>query len=270
VSTQYVIRFVLLLAGMVAAAGKSAPVVREEHKVVVDGVEENWRLEWTTSPKPACSPEDNYWSSCPCNGFAFGERGDLVLVRQQPGQEAERFPLGPIFGQLAGYDAPGEAGEAVLRRWDVYAKDVQEKIHGEVAADFAVRVRARPTATVMSFADYDHDGKAGEFLLQVGTVPCGVNMSVAIGISRRNPHLHVFSTVDHPERPLVLQAWQWESLMRAQGPVKVLDRVCYDHGSQGETELELRADAEGIHATRIEYECTEDGSRGKLVSTEAF
>ena len=116
----------------------------------------------------------------------------------------------------------------------------------------------------MRFGDYDHDGQATEFILQVGTLPCGKKMSVAIGVSRQNPRLHVFSTAEHPERPLVLQAWQWESLLGAKAPIKVTDWKCGDHGSDAETELELSADENGIHATNWTYECDQDGRRGKL------
>jgi hypothetical protein len=134
--------------------------------------------------------------------------------------------------------------------------------------DFAARVRARPIAQVMHFADYDHDGRATEFLLQVGTLPCGKQMSVAIGISRDKPNLHVFSSVENPDRPLVLQAWQWESLLEARAPIKVTDWKCGDHGSEEETELELAVDKNGIHGTKWTYECDQDGRRGKLTSKE--
>ncbi len=93
-------------------------------------------------------------------------------------------------------------------------------------------------------------------------------MSVAIGVSRHNPRLHAFSTAEHPERPLVLQAWQWESLLEAKAPIKVTDWKCGDHGSDAETELELAIDENGIHATNWTYDCDQDGRRGKLESKE--
>ena len=58
-------------------AGSTKPIAREEVKVVVDGVEEVWRLEWLTPPRPVCGPEDDDWMTCPCEGFAFGEWGDF-------------------------------------------------------------------------------------------------------------------------------------------------------------------------------------------------
>lgn len=261
---KYGLYVVLLLAGITAFAQDPTPTIREEHTVVVDGVEERWRLEWVGQPKPACAPEQPEWMTCPCSGFAFGEAGTLVLVRTRPGQEDERLTLNRFFTD--DYDSPANEGEAVLRRWDLDNDDIDEA----ESPGFASRVKARPIAPVMRFADYDHDGRATEFLLQVGTLPCGKRMSVAIGISRRNGRLHAFTTAEHPEQPLVLQASQWEALLQAKTPATVIDWKCGDHGSDTETELELSADANGIHATRIEYECTEDGARGKFIKKEAL
>ena len=184
---KYLMCLVVLLTGMSAFGENLTPVTREEHKVVVDGVEEHWRLEWATPPSPACSPDEpDVWSTCPCSGFAFGERGNLVLVRKKPGGDEERFALTQLFA--GDFDAPGNVGEVVLRRWDVQEEDMDQSD----SPDFAERVQARPPATVMRFGDYDHDGQATEFLLQVGTLPCGKKMSVAIGVSRQNPRLHAF------------------------------------------------------------------------------
>jgi hypothetical protein len=259
---KYLMCLVLLLTCISAFAENPTPLIREEHKVVVDGVEEHWRLEWLSPPSPACSPDDPVWSTCPCSGFAFGERGNLVLVRKKSGGEEDRYELAPLFN--GEFDTPGEEGQVVLRRWD----EDKDDIKASKSPDFAERVRARPVATVMRFGDYDHDGQATEFLLQIGTLPCGKRMSVAIGVSRHKPNLHVFSTAEHPERPLVLQAWQWESLREAKAPIKVLDWKCGDHGSDAETELELSADENGIHATTWVYECDPDGRRGKLEGKE--
>jgi hypothetical protein len=241
------------------------PLIREEHKVMVHGAEELWRLEWTGRPKPACSPDQPEWMTCPCSGFAFGERGDLVLVRDRPGIDVERLELAPLF--RGEFDGPGYAGEAVLRRWDVEKGDVN---NSHLLAALASWVRARPIATVMRFGDYDHDGEATELLLQVGTLPCGKPVSVAVGVSHRTDRLHAFSTVEHPERPLVLQTSQWEALLRAKTPINVLDWVCGDHASETETVLALSADADGIHATRSEYKCHENGRRGELSSKESL
>ncbi|MEW6533959.1 MAG: hypothetical protein AB1473_24245 [Thermodesulfobacteriota bacterium] len=262
---KYVMCLLALLVGISAFAETPSPIVREEAKLTVNGVEEIWRLEWASAPSPVCSADEpDIWSTCPCAGFAFGERGNLVLVRQRPGQEQERLSLSQLFtGQL---DGPADAGEAVLRRWDVEEKDLKE---GQ-SPGFASKVRARQAARVMRFEDYDHDGKATEFAFQVGTLPCGKKMNVVIGISDRNSRLHVFSSVERPDKPLILQASHWEALLKAKAPVKVVDWACGDHGSDTETELELSADEKGIHATKTEYQCKKNGTRGRLVSKEGL
>lgn len=59
------------------------PEIREEQKVLVNGISEVWRLEWKSPPTPACSPEDII--TCPCSGFAYGESGQLRFGSFQGG-----------------------------------------------------------------------------------------------------------------------------------------------------------------------------------------
>ncbi len=80
--------------------------------------------------------------TCPCNGFAFGERGNLVLIRKRPGQKEERLRLGPLFSE-----APVEFGEAVLQRWDVQRRDHDEWD----TPGFVSRLQVRPIVQVMHF-----------------------------------------------------------------------------------------------------------------------
>jgi hypothetical protein len=262
---KYITVILFLLAGTAVAGQDPASLIREEHKILINGVEETWRLEWAGAPKPVCSPEErDIWSTCPCAGFAFGEKGSLTLVRKRPGQPDERLDLNRLFsGDL---DGPADAGEVVLRRWDVHEEDLDHS----GSPGFAARVRARPTAAAMRFGDYDHDGKATEFVFQVGTLPCGKKMSVVIGVSAKNPRLRVFSSTGNPDKPLILQASHWEALIGAKSPVKVVDWKCGDHGSDRETELQLSADKNGIHVSRTEYECNQDGSRGRFLKKEGL
>ena len=250
----------VLITSTTAFAEGPKPIICEERKIIIDGVEERWRLEWVNTPSPACGPDDPNWMTCPCEGFAFGERGDLVLVRKRPEQKEERLRLGPLFSE-----APAEVGEAVLQRWDVQARDYTES----ETPGFASRLQARPIVQIMRFRDYDHDGRATEFLLQIGTLPCGKKMSVVVGVSRNNKRLHAFSSVGHPERPLVLQASHWESLLSAKGPLRVIHWRCGDHAADTEEEFELRAEKGRIYVTLREYECEEKG-RGRLIKEEAF
>ncbi len=261
----FLFSLVAALSAVVAFAGDSKPVIREEHKISINGVEELWQLEWAQTPSPSCGPEDSAWSTCPCTGFAFGESGELTLVRKRQGQKDERLALTPFFSDE--YDSPASSStsKAVLARWEVHDKDYDDSDK----PDFVARVRSRPLLRIMNFKDYDHDGKPTEFMLQVGTLPCGKLMSIVVGISSKNPHLHVFSSERQPKQPLILQACQWEALHKAKAPIKVTDWQCGDHGSEQEVEFELVAQNGNIRAMRRTYECKENG-RGKLLKKENF
>src|SRR5689334_10491660 len=102
----------LALAGFVGAGAWAAgPVVREEARVKVDGVVERWRLEWRAAPELDCFEPEGV--TCPCQGFAYSESGELDLVRSRPGAPVERLALTPLFG----------GDPARLRRWKPLASD---------------------------------------------------------------------------------------------------------------------------------------------------
>jgi hypothetical protein len=240
-------------------------VTREEQVVTIDSNSERWRLEWVTQPKPVCSPEDECWHCCPCSGFAFGEYGKLDLVRIRAGHADERLSLAPLFKET---EHPAEAPDVVvLRRWPVSEGDFDSP----ESPMLPERVRARPLAKIMETADYDHDGRASEFLFQIGAAPCGHQQTVLIGVSRSNPTLHVFGTVGHPKTPLVLDhASSWVQLLHSSGPVTVTEITCGDHGSEEQIDIRLEATPRGITATRSVYSCGSDLKRGRLISTKAF
>lgn len=237
-------------------------MVREEQKIAVNGVSEVWRLEWKSSPKSICGPEDLSSSiTCPCSGFAFGESGRLDLVRLANSREIDRLELSPLFEKLFS-DQDG----AVVQRWIVQEKDFKQN----ESEDFVKQVQSRPIVSVMHFADYNHDGKATEFFLQTSVEPCGKIMGVVVGLGGTHPGLHPFGTATHPEKPLVMQKREWGDLLHSTAPIKVLDWRCGDHGSEIETELELSATNGLIQATRRVYECTEQGSRGRFLREQAL
>jgi hypothetical protein len=213
-----------------SADGKAAwPLIREKHEINVDEVRESWRLEWRKHPTPVCSPEQEDWRICPCWGFAFGEQGELDLVRVRGGEPEDRLHLSPLFEE-----APGEG--AVLRRWPLLTGD--EDAAGKPG--FATTVRSRPPVAVMNFADYDRDGRATEFVLQVGAGPCGHQQALLVGIDRRNSRLHAFGTAEHPDEPLTLEdPSDWEN---GGAEVAVVQYACGDHGSEQESEIRLKTD----------------------------
>lgn len=224
------------------------PDVREEQHVVVGGATETWQLKWTSPPKPKCGTSD-LPITCPCMGFAYGEGGDIVLIRLRNGVEIDRLPLAPLFD----VEFLETRRAAIVQRWAMdYEKDDPER---SSKPHFAAIVAKRPIVQVMHFADYDHDGQKSEFYLQTEAAPCGKSVGVLIGLSSRNPRLHVFGTASKPAAPLRMQQQEWEALREAKGPVDVTDWTCGDHGAETETTLRLRWTPEGVAGTRREFTC---------------
>ncbi|ATB41046.1 hypothetical protein CYFUS_006508 [Cystobacter fuscus] len=246
----------VLVAGTGVARSRS--VLREEVRVKVDGVTERWRLEWRAPPELACFETEGI--SCPCEGFAQGERGELELARSRPGRPVERLPLSPLFGR----PAPGEASpQAMLRGW-VPAK-------GDEALPLNARRQAlqrRERVRAMVLGDYDHDGQSREFVLQTESYGCGMREAVLIGVDRRDGRVRALGTAEHPDTPLVLEPETW-ALLRGSARIESVETPCGDHGSEQERVLRVLADEKGLHATSELYACTETG-RGALVSSEVL
>jgi hypothetical protein len=212
-----------------------ASMTRQQKAVVVNGTRESWRLQWETLPEVACGTDDlEVALSCQCSGFAYGEMGRLALVRMRAGHPQERLELAPFFKDQG---APGARGVAVLQHWrpiPAAAHDEEDDWHHAADFDFLKRVQSRGTADLMKLGDYNHDGRANEFLLQVGLRPCGRPQMILVGVSRRNPQLHVFATAESPEQPLVLPAETWAALLAGTRPARFPEASCGDTGVESE------------------------------------
>jgi len=250
-----------LAVGVVLGAGvgvaRSKSVVREELRVTVSGVTERWRLEWREPPELACFETEGV--SCPCEGFAQGERGELELVRSRPGRPEERLPLTPLFGPATGE----QPAQALLRGW-VPAEGDEALAPG--ARRQALQRRKRVRAMVLG--DYDHDGQAREFVLQTQAYGCGMREAVLIGVDRRDGRVRALGTAEHPDTPLVLEPETW-ALLRGSARIEAVETPCGDHGSEQERVLRVLADEKGLHATSELYACTAAG-RGALLSSEVL
>jgi hypothetical protein len=264
-------RRVRIAAALALWAASGSAVTRDEREVTVDGVAEVWRLEWLRPPRPVCQPNDENWFACPCVGFAFGETGELDLVRLRESHEADRLHLTPLFSNS---DVPaGATTRAALRRWPVREVDADafQRANPTGRREFSKRVMERKVVSILQLADFNHDGWPTEFVLQIGTEPCGKRQSILVGVSPKRRTLHAFSSADHPERPLILEAEIWRKLRDAKGPGRAVERTCGDLGSEEQSEVVLRTDASGIHATRETFACDpKTGERGKLVSSETL
>lgn len=254
---------ILLAAAGAAAAGQSRDLVRERRMVKVAGVAEEWRLEWTAPPQPECGADGADFTTCPCIGFAFGERGPIDLVRHRPGAADERLDLAAFFDA----DSPGGGDGATLPRWPEHRKDLARE--GDPA--LVTLVRSRPETRIMDLQDFDRDGQATEFFVQVVSMPCGKRIGVAVGLSRAQPALHALTSVAHPEEPLTLRLDQWQRLARARGPFISIELACGDHAASEQYELTLSADAGRIDVTRRVYACSPapEWKKGPLLRTEA-
>lgn len=180
------------------------------------------------------------WYTCPCSGFEFGEKGDLDLVRERPNAPEDRLALGHLF----------EDGDAVLPRFSVVEAEREKAVVPTQAV-----LQKRPLTPLMKFADYDHDGRASEFVLQIAAFPCGHRTSVVVGIDKKNSKLHVFSSVESPKDSLALESpADWEKV-RTKVPVTLTEWSCGDHGSEDEETMQLSVDWAGLHAVHHKKKC---------------
>jgi hypothetical protein len=234
------------------------PEIREEQTVVVNGVPETWQLKWTKPPKPYCGANENSAAiTCPCTGFAYGESGDLYLLRLRNGSEIDQLHVTPLFEDQFSRDGTS----AIVQRWEFDARkdfNVDEE-------DTSAMVSKRPTVELMHFADYDHDGNATEFYLQTEALPCGKSYGVVLGISKTNPQLHALGSSTSPDKPLYLQKHEWEALRDATGTIDVIDWECGDHGADTQTRLRLSWTPAGIQGMRREFTCPAAGIAQELI-----
>jgi hypothetical protein len=143
-----------------------------------------------------------------------------------------------------------DSKEAILPAWS------SEKGDADVTDDatLAKLVQSRKLISVLDLQDYDHDGYATEFVLPVGGVGCAFHGSVAVGISRKQPVLHVLGTAKHPDTPRVLSSRGWQ-VLRSRGTGTYVDVECGFRGADVQVEVELKTDLAGIHVAVLEYAC---------------
>ena len=218
-------------------------IFRDDEELQLDGAKENWRLEWARAPLPDCMGSG--WDTCPCTGFAFGERGDMDLARTRAGKPDERLRLDTLFTE----------NDTRVQRWSVTRADSEGagRTDGGGVLD-TLGISMRPITSIIKFADYDHDGRASEFLLQVGAGPCGHTPTIVVGVSKSNPKLHAFGTSEKPNEPFTLEhASDWEKL-RAKPSADVVTIACGDHGATDQTIMHVTADGD-LHAKTETKKC---------------
>jgi hypothetical protein len=254
-----------LCFAITATVGSAERYVREREMLTVAGQQEVWQLVWDGAPSSACGAEELDASiTCPCNGFAYGEKGKLILSRVRGDHEIESLNLGPLFdGQEHPSAQPASDGLSYLQRWPMLAEDSDQLSHPKNG--FVSEVHRRAPMHVMELRDYDHDGNATEFLVQVATLPCGKRQYVAVGVSKRNRHLHALASTANPKTPLVLPLQVWQALLENGKHHVVATWRCGDHGSEEFEDSVVSAEAGAIRVIDRTFTCMENGERGKLL-----
>jgi hypothetical protein len=239
--------------GQAASATVARPafgLVREVKQLEVDGKVETWRLEWEGPTQYDCFK----WSR-PCDGVIYGEAGPLRLVRAREGDPERVLSL----------------GERSIQRWPHLDGD-EQRISAVTPEAIAI-LEKRPIVPVMIFGDYDHDGRAAEFVLDRGWWLPVARKAILVGIDKAHPTPQVFGTVDAPDVPLTLGSREdWEKIRKAsatdlaRGVELVKERCGF---LQRDTELTVLVThrSDGFRATLREYACTQDGHRkGKFLN----
>jgi hypothetical protein len=230
----------------------------------VRGAQEIWELVWDAKPSIVCGPDEVSSSiACPCSGFAYGEYGDLSLVRQG-GDHTERMPLSPLFGMFDTPDFDKTRGKAILQRWPLDADDLAREDRSDPT--LVTDIVRRNERAVIEPADYDRDGSATEFLIQVGTLPCGKLQFAAIGVAPTSNRLHTLSSLAKPNQPLIMPAAAWYALKENADPTAITTWACGDHGADQRNVLVVSAVDGGVRVRERKYSCNDE----KLIDESDF
>jgi len=219
-----------------------SPDVREQRTVVVDGVEEVWRVRFVT-PSGAPQPIDDAVIDCATGYEASRDRGDVVI---------ERLRNGVVIDTLASIP-PLEDG--LSTRWPMR---FPWRVYGWHALRHPAQTIAHlPYETVLDLGDYDHDGRATEFALDGGHVCCGHVASAVVGLTRSRPRLHVlrWANGDDWAQPNGRLAWE---AVRAHPRGELVTWRCGDHGFGDEERLRWWPARGGLAHAEIARPMTED------------
>jgi hypothetical protein len=235
------------------------PLVRERVTVMINGVTETWSLRWEAPPAPYCDiPEDAM--TCPCTGFGYGETGSLSLIRERVGMPKEKLLLDPMFSDGA---APSTAS--------ILLRSPFQEIDGGYSTEQLKEERAkRRPVSVLQLKDFNQDGLAAEFVLQVNAGPCGHQQGVLLGVEARGGPLKVFGGAANPGAPLVLEYSNWFNFLM-KSSFDSLEFGCGDHGSEEEMVIHLSIKDGAFVAEQEVFDCTgKDGMRGKSMAKKAL
>gem|GEM_PF-1143181 len=203
-----------------------------------NGVTETWRLAWTSPPTPYCSSYDEVTDPAAwCRkGLLFSDRGSAELRRERDGAVVDRFSLDPIY---AGDDVYGP-GRPAFPRWSLTSAEVGALLSAPPGTDFRARFEGRPLARILTLADFNGDGIAAEFVVQIGASPFGGGRAAALVGLRSDRRLGVFGGPLTGSSPVVLTSPDQWLAVRGGRDARLVQRGCGDHGRDEEEALVLR------------------------------
>ena len=95
---RYLLTWVCIALLAAVQPVSAADIIRQTKTVQVGKISETWQLVWHGQPQALCPvSEAEEAITCPCTGFAYGEQGDLSLVRQRNKRVVESLPLNAMF-----------------------------------------------------------------------------------------------------------------------------------------------------------------------------
>jgi hypothetical protein len=217
----------LALTPAVPAVAQADLTIREERMVEVDGKPERWQLAWVGPVRDYCEAVSPEVAMTPtCAAFARGQAGRLLLRRLRDGNVVDQFDPAPAFREMG---SGWTDGWSVLPRHAAREDDYERWLEDEGA--FLRAVKERPPATVLELGDYDHDGKALEFLIRTEAEPSGRPLYAAVGLV--GGKLGFLASTGRPDRPLVLPRDVWTGLRDRGGPVTRAPAACGDKAAPG-------------------------------------
>ena len=225
----------------------SAPDVAEEHRVTVDGVDEVWRVRFTQPPAaPAPVREEADCAEWYFRGF---DPRRAVIERVRDGVVVERFE-DPAAGVAVEGQLPPISRELLI--------PARVRLPAGQRAPTLAQSERLPRPTILSVGDYDHDGRAVEFVLDLGPFICGNSLSGVVGLSRDRPRLHLLEWASPARaRMILLGAGDWDEV-RAEPSGDMVIWRCGNHGYDGEERLRWAPFRGGLRREVYVVPMTED------------
>ncbi len=204
----------------------SAPDVAEEHRVMVDGVEEVWRVRFTTPPRlPEPLPEEP--NCADWNDQNFENRRAVI----------ERLRDGVVIDRLVNPSANVPASDAISEAPLATRVAIYRRVRPSAGPQLTLAESERlPLPTVLSIGDYDHDGRATEFVLPMGFFICGNSSRGVVGLDRKHPRLHLLEWASPAGAHMVGLNIDWEAI-RERESGDIITWHCGNHGYNGEDHM---------------------------------